>query len=89
MLFGSLFARQLLKLKDYLLDEGKSLMDLIGNLISSMVITLSLKSKIIPNSAMVFVPIMRPKAGLPMFFYHTQLCQESKRPPYCCCIQNN
>ena len=66
MLLGYLFfARELLKPSASLLDVGNSFMLHIGNLMQSMVISLVLKSKIIPNSFMVLVPIMRSNAAFP------------------------
>ena len=64
MLLGfTFFAKELLKPSALLLDVRKSLMLHIGNMMLSMVITLSTKIKIIPIASMVLVTIMRSKAG--------------------------
>ena len=60
----NILSYELLSLKAFFIDTGSSSMDLISDWISSMMIILLLKSKIIPNSLRVFVPKMRSNAGL-------------------------
>ena len=57
-----------LKSSASLLDFDKLSMLVIGNSMLSIVIIFSLKSKIIPNSFMVLVPMMRSKTGFPEDF---------------------
>ena len=84
MLLGSDELAKFLKLSPLFLGNGRLVMSHIGKVSSSMVITCSLKSKIIPNSFIDSVPMIRSNAGLLLSLSYSTI--SGCKVTYCDCI---